>query len=323
MLDKYFFAKHQKSILRLANTNIGRGILCIDKNLPKIQAILPHALFWEEKGKYHFDIRTHEKYGKRIFYGFYPLWKTCHFLDMNLINKVQPKWNLGFDNFPSQPYYPDAGTGGATIDGWVSRQNAINENFATIRAGAGDMVESSDTEQTIRLLATTTNDQYESLKRFASTFDARIIPDDATIDSVVYSVYGSSKNDGLGTPEIDVVAYTGAAATLAASDYANFGTTVFASKTYADYSTIGYNDFTLDASGIANLSKSEISKYGLRLNWDTDNSFGGTWSSGLNSLFQFFAADETGTSKDPKITGTYTPVATVGGNMQNIFNYYY
>lgn len=72
----------------------------------------------------------------------------------------------------------------------------------------------------------------------------------------------------------------------------------------------GYNNFTLDANGIANVSLTGISKFWTRLNWDTDNSFGGTWSSNKSSYYNSYLADQTGTSNDPKLTITYTlPIA--------------
>ena len=86
-------------------------------------------------------------------------------------------------------------------------------------------------------------------------------------------------------------------------DYDSLGTTVFATISYASYSTTAYNDFSLDANGIANIDIVNVNstEFGTRLTWDTTGTFGGVWSSGLNSNFSSSFADAAGTTQDPKL----------------------
>jgi hypothetical protein len=138
-------------------------------------------------------------------------------------------------------------------------------------------------------------------------FDTSLLTSSANISSAVFSVYGTDKANGLGSPDYDVVASTPASnTTLAAADYGQLGTTVFASVAYASYDTAGYNGFSLDTNGIANVSKTGVSKFGARLSWDTDGSFGGSWGSAQGTRFNSNTADATGTTNDPKLVVTYT-----------------
>jgi len=111
----------------------------------------------------------------------------------------------------------------------------------------------------------------------------------------------TNKLDGLVcTPDIDIYTSTPAINTsLVAGDYQQIGSTsqTGAPISYADWSTTGYNDFTLDAVGLGNINKTGISKFGVRNanydvsgsppNWDTEN------VSYLRSELNFMAFCET------------------------------
>jgi hypothetical protein len=106
---------------------------------------------------------------------------------------------------------------------------------------------------------------------------------------------------------MDIVSSTPVSDTvLANGDYGNTGTTPFSSVAYASLATANYTDFSLNAGGISNVSKTGISKFGLRINWDTDNSFGGVWASSTLSGGTWSDGGYTGTTRDPKIDITYT-----------------
>jgi len=203
--------------------------------------------------------------------------------------------------------YPDAGTGGTSVDGRIYR-GPVDETFATIRAGAGSTADTGVVNDNAAFLyANTTSNHYQFLTRSFYLFDTSALTTAATISSAVLSIYGSGKSNGLGDPGLDIVASTPASNNnLVASDFSNIGTTVFATMAYTSYSTSAYNDFTLDSNGIANISKTSVSKFGSRVTWDTANSFTGAWASNGISTFQSYYAEETGTSKDPKLVITYT-----------------
>ena len=61
-----------------------------------------------------------------------------------------------------------------------------------------------------------------------------------------------------------------------------------------------YNNFALNASGLAAINKTGITKFSLRIVSDIDN-VEPTWSSGNDAVFDISEADETGTTQDPKL----------------------
>jgi hypothetical protein len=124
-------------------------------------------------------------------------------------------------------------------------------------------------------------------------------------------LYFTSSLTNLGEADFDIVSSTPASDTvLADSDFLNVGGTPFSSIARASLTTSAYNTFSLDASGLSNISKTGISKFGSRLSWDTDNSFGGIWGSGLVLRMRASDGGVAGTTQDPKIDITYTLPST-------------
>lgn len=198
--------------------------------------------------------------------------------------------------------YPDAHPETSTFDGRVVR-GSVDQTLTNIRSGAGNG--SSDTDATYqapRLVASTTTNQFAALYRAIWLFDTSAIPADATINSATLRLYCTAKTTGLGTPELDIVGSNPASNTAVANaDYGNVNTTVHGSIAGASVSTSAYNDITLATTAI---TKAGITKLGGRLNWDTDNSFTGSWSSGAGSGFTLVCADN-GSNK-PELVVVYT-----------------
>ncbi|MDD3302228.1 MAG: hypothetical protein PHN31_01635, partial [Candidatus Gracilibacteria bacterium] len=205
--------------------------------------------------------------------------------------------------------YPDAGHGSSSVDGSAYR-GSVDETFANIIAGAGTGRQYSNASNAlVRLQASTTTNQFQTNIRSIFTFVTSSLTSAATISDVSLSLYGSDKGLGVGSPNLHVVASTPASDyDVVNGDYSQLGSTSFGSVTYANFSTSGYNDITLNSSGIANVSKTGVSKFGAKFSWDLDGTFGGTWSSGAYSYLRGYYADQTGTTNDPKLTITYTTV---------------
>lgn len=198
--------------------------------------------------------------------------------------------------------YPEAGTGGTTVDGTV-RRYGVNQTFSAIRTGTGgDHSDSGANENCAQLTATATTNQYSILRRSIFTADTSAVPATDTISSFTFSVYGSAKDNGLGEPDLDVVTANPASDNdLVNGDYAYtlFGETALGSVAYAPFSTSGYNDISCATTAV---TPEGITRIGLRLSWDTDNS-GPTWTAGTpRTSFQIYFADQAGTTNDPKLT---------------------
>lgn len=315
VFDQTWFYLNQSKILSVINGPLStpaRHLLRIDGERSsvgreKIIGITPNAIFWQEDEKIAGEFRTHNKFSKRLYYGLYPVWRTFHAWD-DLTNFLRLDYvgldlNLGFDTLTA---YPDPSTGATTVDGHV-RRSSVNQTFANIRSGAG-VVNSSTTaqENILQLTASTTTDQFAVMRRYYWLFDTSSISSGATISSATFSVYGSAKANGIGSPALDIVTATPASNnTLVNGDYAiaNFGTTVHGSVAYANYSTSAYNDITLTTTSV---TKAGITKFGGRNSWDTSGTFSGTWVSGDVSSMQAYSADQADITNDPKLVVVFS-----------------
>lgn len=225
-------------------------------------------------------------------------------INVNFVDTNLPKLVIIYTVASPKIFVPDDGTGNTTVDGQIRRHN-VNESFATIRGGAGTEAMPTDTIMYPYLAASSTQDQFQQLGRAIMTFDTSSIDDLATITGAVFSGYSGGKSNALGTMDMILVGSTPAANNnLSSSDYAQLGSTSFGSIAYADFAASQYNDITLNASGLAAISKTGITKLGLVGSWDFNGSFSGTWSS-TKASYIVVNTSENYTNK-PKLTVTYT-----------------
>lgn len=312
VFSKEWFAKYQRPIRFFANTWVGRKFFCIDGKRSgigkrKIAAMLPNSITWvNDDGSYTTEFRTHEKFAKRLYYGLYPLWKFMHEWDRLLAEPFAPVLDFGFATLSAMPV---AGAN-SPCDGPVNRVSQ-NETFATIIAGAGNQggltTTTSDTQ--CGLKASTTTNQFSDLRRSIFNFDTSALTGSANISATTIGIVYNFKTNGLGDADPHFCGATPAATNaIPASDFSNIGTTSFGSIGYSSVNTDNttYNTISFNASGIAAVSKTGITSIGEKISWDMNQSFTGSWSSGADTRVQGIFADETGTSKDPTLTVTYT-----------------
>lgn len=204
-------------------------------------------------------------------------------------------------------YYPDADPETSSVDGRVQR--SASETWAVIRVGAGtDVYPSAALYNGSLISAAPTTNLFDVLTRSIMLFDTSGLPDNAIISAATLSVYGLMKTDALNiSPDINVYSSNPASNTdLIAADFTTLGSTAFATAiTYANWSLVGYNDFTLNTSGIAAISKINVSKFGLRnANYDVS---GDTvpWVVDAEAYTLGYFAEQ-GTVYKPKLVVTYT-----------------
>jgi len=153
------------------------------------------------------------------------------------------------------------------------------------------------------------------LARLALPFDTSALPDDATITGATLYVYPTTKWDVDTNGAVRVVQNTTASATsLNADDYDQIGSIndPAAGATDSDItgiSTGSYLSIPLNATGLSWISKTGVTKLGLRESHDATDS---APASGLNGI-RISTADETGTAQDPKLEITYTTAGGGGG----------
>lgn len=330
VFGKKWFKTHQRKLLWLLNTPIirhwFRWCLRIRKNdcsvYEEITEITPSSFSWGDEIvftkngtelKRTTDFRTHDKYAKRLYFAFKPFWYALHALDWAMLDRVDALTKLSF-GFSTLTAYPDSGTGGPTGDSSFRRTSGF-ESFATMRAGAGtELFEPSN--QLYAAIQVATYPLFQAFARAIMTFDASALTSGATISAAEIDLYGTDKANPSGNASsFDIVAVTPSANyNFATSDYniGNYGTTSFSNKAYASFNATAsqYTACTLDANGIANISKTSISKFGVLHHWDFANSFGGDTSNSHYDRYGWYSADQSGTSNDPKLVVTYTITTT-------------
>jgi hypothetical protein len=303
VFDKAWFIWNQGVLLWLLNSKLTRLWFrwCLRiKEKRDIAGILPNAIFMNgaKDNEFVAEFRCHDKYSKRLFFAFKPLWYALHFWD--LIVSPFPSLNLGFD---SLTVYPSAGN----VSGYDTyiRATGTNLAWATLRGATTGTAYPSATSLQASLTAGTTTGNYNLLDRAGALFDTTAIESDYTVTDATVSVKGSGKGNGLGSPDFGLRSFSPASNSSSSNDdFNNFGTSLIQSKYYSAFSTSAYMDFEGVTSMVV---KAGISKFGFGLTWDIQNQTSGiTWVSGGSSYFQFYAADRTGTSDDPKLVVVYT-----------------
>lgn len=214
----------------------------------------------------------------------------------------------------SDTFYPEAGS---YVDGWAACYITNGTDWASILANAGTHRGETDAYYAgTRIIAYTSSGVFRACYRGIYVFPTGSLPDDATISAATFSVRGASKTDGLSTSPLMNIYSSAPAAdnTLANSDYSTLGTTAFsASIAYADYSTAGYNDFELNASGIANINLDDNSRFGIR---DPTYDVGATtpnWVSGATSYMTTYFVEQ-GEGYEPKLVVEYSTGTPEGDN---------
>lgn len=327
VFSEEWFQLHQNKLLWLLNTRgirfVFRWILRIHKDIPikeRIVELAPHYFTFNRHlrkayGEYRIfqttDFRTDNKFAKRLYLAFKPLWWTLHAWDWIVSDywNLAPQLSFGFSTLTS---FPDPSTGATTVDGNVER-GGVDQTFAAIRVGAGTLVDNAAGLTSTSVNCSTTSNQFKQIDRSIFTFDTSSITAGATISNAVFSIWGNDKGNQIGSYALHVAGATPASNNvLVAADYSQCQTTSFANIAYASISAtnVAYNDFTLNASGIANISKTGISKFSLQFSWDILNDTTGlTWISNGVSYFNGDMADTAGTSNDPKLVVTYSTTA--------------
>jgi len=207
----------------------------------------------------------------------------------------------------SATYYPDAHDETTSVDG-VTEEDDDGAAWATLVGAAGDNAYDTTTDANCVGWYVTGSKEFKNLRRGIFLFDSSGLPDACTITNAVFSVYGHTKNDpDSNTPNINVYSSDPASnVELVGGDYNSLGAIAFCDTAiaYGDFSTAGYNDFTLNAAGKAAISKTGVTKFGTReVTHDVGNSAPTKTQAGWTELKIYWA--DNGSNK-PKLVATYT-----------------
>jgi len=195
------------------------------------------------------------------------------------------------------------------LDGDVARLS-VGDTWAEIRDGAGTNNNHDQITNWIELNSYSDEDTWQKLYRAIILFDTSLIPDEATITGAIFSFYCESKaRDFVGDVAFHALGLVpttpGANNVLANSDYGEVGDTQLAEYyPYNSIITTGYNHITLNAAGLAAISKTGLTKLGLRFACDRANV--GAWENNKEVVVKYYTSDYTITGKAPKLTVYFT-----------------
>lgn len=216
-------------------------------------------------------------------------------------------------------FQPAAGSGGDSVDGRCQDgEGNPGQSWGAKVAEPGDVClidEPGGVNQgsCVGTVAGNSTNLWRSIIRSMFTFPTASLPDTDTISQAVFSVYAFTPSGGI-TGSVNVYDANPASMTTldgGGGDFDAVGSTAFSDTpiTSANWGNAAYEDFTLNASGLANISKTGNSAFALRMVEDATNS-APTWLTSNGLEFNHYYADRTGTSEDPKLVITHEAAVT-------------
>ena len=214
--------------------------------------------------------------------------------------------------------YPDAegASDKTSIDGRVQHRDVSTlRTWAEIRGGDGTTGSGASVADMVNISAASWDDDFWSvITKGIILLDVSAIS--GTASAATLSLYGHSKTDALVIlPNINIYSSDPLLNTsLRAADFTTLGTTPYCDTpiTYANWDITGFNDFILNAAGLAALNAaiagSGIFKIGVRnANYDAANVEPSNAPAAQSSNLYWHTADnEQGIDRTPKFVITYT-----------------
>jgi hypothetical protein len=314
VFDTFWFEKYQPTFLWLLNSRFTkrwfRWVLRIRKhdagyNRDIVRLQPNHYVAVYSDDMFIADFRTHDKYAKRLYYAFYPVWLAMHVWDL-LADKALPELSFGFGTLVK---WPDAAPSVTTVDGMI-RRAGTNEAFNTIHDSTGTTAFGSTATTGFAALFSGTT-AYNELDRSIFLFDTSQLGANSQINNAIMSLWCTSRaqNWVLNDWTIDIFTSTPASNTsLATGDYLQVGT---ASQTtgallYSSVVINKYIEWDLSSTGKGNISKTGVTKFGCReATYDAPN-IAPAYEASKTMEFRGNYADLAGTVNDPKLTVIYT-----------------
>jgi hypothetical protein len=307
LFGKEWFTKHQRVLRWVADTHIGRRFFCIDGDRSglgkyRLESIMPNYITWKNGTGLVYEFRTHNRFSRRLWYWLNPLWRIFHIWD----TVFYPNLNLGFDSYG--PYYPDPDPESTTVDGYIYHQEATGAAFTTIRAASGNHSNSgpSGGEGEAVSIRCYSYPYFSWIFRSLFLFNTAALPDAAVISTATFSVCTTTDtSNGFSYSDFSICTVSSNPASntaLTPTDYTTLGTTEFSNKIgYSSCDTTAYQPFSLNTAGIAAISKTGITKFGLREATYDITGTAPSWEEYKNMKIYCRYADYSGTASDPKL----------------------
>ena len=215
--------------------------------------------------------------------------------NISLVGKKNTKIVQGKIGNTTDTYYPDADAESTSVDGMVTRTNVSSWSDARNDAN-GNNVHDATTQSDIAAEEEFTNNF--SITRAFFLFDTSAISDSDIIRSATFSVYvtageGNDRTFGL----IQTNPSSNTSLSVGDFDALTLNSPAEGAARVSLATTSAYSDFVLNSTGLGWVSKSSVTKLGLRHQDDIDNTQPSTGRQYAGMRF----ADQTGTTEDPKL----------------------
>jgi len=211
-------------------------------------------------------------------------------------------------------FYPDANPESTSVDGRVRHIDTAGLSWAAITSAAGNASDANSAiSRAYAIRADGNTDEWDLIDRGIFLFDTSAIDDGDTVTSATFSLVPSTVINEGSVAGLNVYSSNPASDTnVVNGDFDSLGSTEFSTTVNSsDLTTEVYEDFILNASGIAAIDETGITKLGTReANYDA-TAIAPTWSSGLDEIVNVYNADETGTDKDPKLVVVHSLIIAV------------
>ena len=307
------FTQRQQDFLKLINTSAGRQLVGITENTPIIRVSPNSYHFIEKVDGDVVTVRgvffTFEKVAKYLLkhVAYEEILEPTTFEEKYEIflhyNNLQRFNHLPTLYLTSETYFSGSGDGVVRISGqgsWAAAHDAGTGDLATVIGTSGSVICQPQADGGWRI------------DRIFIPFDTAAIPDTAAlISGSKVSVMLANKSGNFIELDIHLVGTTQAdPTTLTTADYdaidaVDQATAIASSTMVVDV----YQEYTLNATGLASISKTGYSLFGLRTDHDFDN-VACTDAGSNTTAIGFYLSEETGTSKDPKLNAEWTTTST-------------
>ena len=311
VFDKFWFKKHQKKLLWLANSWLGKYIFCFKKMghylENKIVKITPFSVGEElSDGQIREHFFGRNEYARKLYWYLLPVWYFMHTWDYFTADhfKLAPKLNFGFSTLTK---YPGSIGTDNPVDG-VGFLSVGKTTWADF-TDAATCDTTSITDTAIDFIWTNYNNGAPVVRgrRGFFCFDTSSIGDTDTISAATFSMAGNGTAESNSDSDVYHLLESGPASTsaLATGDWDSFGTTSFGTFSIGswDETTGTYNALTINASGLAYISKTGITKFGTKAGTDFDKVRPS--NAGSNRIYGLMSNNAT---TKPKLVVTYSVV---------------
>mgnify|MGYP003119213919 FL=1 len=321
MNDKQWFKFYQPSLLGLVNTDHGRDLFDISRDLPTIVEIGPWYYRWIiGKGEYQSEFHSKAVYFRKLLHRWDEIVRDLEhplFVPKTVLYKGR-EYAVPMGGATTTKY-PDADTESTSVDGHIGFAGLDDRiDWSAARDDDGSAVtQVRDSHGTINSTCFQRSGTWEDFTRGVFLFDTSSIADDQVVSAAVFSFTSNQTTTSASELTWNVVSSAPASNTaLVAGDYDSFGTasmgTIEAdSGVTTDSST--YNDITLNSTGRAAVTVTGVSKFGFR--WEADRADAEPSSATAGCQISILSADTSSTSKDPKLVVTHAAPVT---NIDNV-----